>query len=256
VWLIPGDRGYELRLEIQDAANDAEARIAALEYTVPLDNNESRPLHSQERLWITTVEPMVCKDSDLITLGHEQALAENAKLEAQNTAFKSSRRLFAEHGIDIFNPQGFIDRVHAEAKRVVDDARVEADSETKIMVAALLDAQESIARAVESTRFAPPKPAAVYEPDYSPLTVVAGDGVNPSQYPRLAGANWLAQALDAPLTDAERLGRELLLKDYGVIERTWRVNVDGISPVETDGLKAFAKRIRAVFGDPLAGDGA
>lgn len=210
LWDIPGERaGYNLRIEIA-ADSDEEARYMAIAYRVPVSDTDDRGLSLVEANWVRTVSPLVIRELTAISLDHERALEANAELSGQNIAYRNTRDLFRRHGIDVQDPQSWIDRQMAEVGAFVKSADDERDLRHRRLQVALRETIEKLTRVEDETGFAPAKVVPPAEPDYSKLTVVLPEGVDPREYKRLEGALFTHRDLDTPLTPAEVEALEIL----------------------------------------------
>lgn len=244
-WEIPGPHGYALVIDVADAESPDLARVAALSYEVPTDtDSETRPLSAVEVNWIRTTDARAVRETSALTLDHDTALQDNARLTAENGAFRRCRRLFAERGIDVFNPQAWLAKVDAERDMLIAEAEAHRDARHQTLAAELLALQGALVRAIAATGFAPPPAQAPSEPDYSKLTVFArGPAAVRDEFPRLAAANWALADPREPLTEPESQGLDLLMRSGGVIDDV--IYTQPISELETLSLRAIAARIRA-----------
>lgn len=254
LWDIPGENGYSMRIEVESADDIEHARSTALAFTVPLGTMEKdhmgfehearRPLTSIESQWVRTIEPQVVVDSSAVTMGHGEALKENERLRKENEAFDKCREVFAEHSIDVYNPGAFIDSAHQYSSDRINQANKERDERNQKLVNKLLALQSAFDVAIEESGCAPPKPEVPAEPDYSGLTIFVDDIAESQYYPRLNAANFVERVPTDPLDDDEKAGLDLILREYGILERYWR---QAASETEIVQIKAIMGRIKAVI---------
>jgi hypothetical protein len=241
-WEIPSANGYVLPVEAESALGVDGAREVAQRHVV-----DDRPLTDIERNWIATTEPVVVLPSAAVTLSHEAALRRNAELQGENDVYAAARAAFAELGIDADNPGAWANEREQEWSRATDLADARRDDERRALVDRLMVAQAALSAAIEDTGFGPPKPEEPVEPSYAGLVVVAG--MPPEQaratYPRLSGATFVEHDIDAPLTDEEMTGFEILFERKGGIVEEWRVRNAGAS--EHEPIKAISARLRAML---------
>ena len=250
VWEIPsGDHGYALRIvvtgaeDIEDARREATTRqIYAGEERV---DNEPRPKYRQltriEQQWVSTVDPLIERASCDVTMDLDVAISENQRLHAENEAYLTTKETFDAYGIDIFNPQAWIDATIANAQAIIDRADAERDARCKQLAEYLRDLRDALALAEERTGFAivPPPPAP--KPDVSRLTVVASPDTDKTLYDFLDGANWAFSRPSDPLTDQEQEGLRIIFKESGLIDEGVRI---GMSQTETDCVNAAVARLK------------
>ena len=266
-WDVPCERfGYTLRIEAP-APNVHAAREMAMAYRVPDDSQsvagaphqvdplrsteeiaKGRPLTQLEANWVGTTPPVVVRRTADVTLSHEAALLHNTRLNAENVGYLSTKDLFAEHEIDVFHPQVFIDRVMAEASAVVKAATDKREAEERALWLVLTRLEREFAAAIGSSRYAPPKAAALVEPDYADLTIVVHGDIEESRnkFRRLASANWTVVEPGEPLTEDEQTAMEMLTADEtGFFDTSIR---GFITEDQERGLRALRARFAALFG--------
>jgi hypothetical protein len=242
LWDIPGDTGYYLRIEVADAKGEDEARIAALEYQVPLSDTVKRSLNALESTWVISTAPQVVRDTTDVTLDLDTAIRENERLRKENKAFAETAAVFGELGIDPYNPRAFITSVQSQSAQRGARLAADLDTQRKELAENLERVMDDLRTLAKQTGFAQPEPQPASEPDYSALTIVVPDESAVQQYPRLRGANFIAFEPGEPLTSDEREGLEMLTKPDGIIEEYWRSKG---SERDVSALKAAQKRIRA-----------
>ena len=247
VWDIPSDRsGYNLRIEITEADNADEARIVALEKTLDAGGGEiSRPLNAIEVNWINTVEPRVVLDTKEVTLDHKTALDVNQRLEGEIEAWKQCRRDFSRLGINVFNPETWVEGQKAELASKLADAEDDAENKRRALCEAVEAAIGQLTRIARQTDHARPDAVIVAEPDYSVLGIVCPPGVSKRDYPKLAGATWVHTSIDT-LTPEQAEGIRLIVKDDGLID--YHVRHTGISDPEANALRAAGALISVSTG--------
>ena len=248
-WRIPSDvSGYELHLLVKDCATPDLARTHALQRHIPDQRHPAgeRALTPLESRWIEATPPQVVRDTRSVLLDHNGAMRENERNYALLTAYRATRKLLADEGIDINNPQAWVDAKIEVANAIVRDHQTEADHKHQLLANALMDAQNAIRTVLRATGFAPPEPVALVEPAYDRLSVYAVDGVNPVDYPRLARANWITVPPTEPLTADEEWGQALILGDGHVLDTARRRGSMG----EARAIQAITARIVALLGAP------
>ena len=245
LWQIPADNGYALRLEIEDAPDAAHARTKALQAEVPLGEGEWRRLTQVETQWVASTEPVIVRDTATVTLAHDGALAETVRLDGLLADWRRVESVFAEYGIDVTRPNLFIDETMLAAKVEIAAADLARSNQHKALSARLQGIMSDFAEALDATGYAPLPPATVPEPDCSLLTVVAPPTISRHDYPRLAGATWTSKEPGEPLSDLEAEGRELLLREGGIIDERAR---GFVSDRESAALRAIETRISTEIG--------
>lgn len=260
-WEIGDDKGYALRVEITEADSIEHARTLALSTNVVLSGSEAtddlkfRPLGVQERQWIKTTDPDVIVDTRAITMSYAEALATVSQLAAQGEAFRKTRVIFRDNGIDVFNPQAWVDAIRASAASEVAAAKDEFDHGRKRLAAVLRDLVKQIDTAAEATGMrekaaAPPPP-----PDYSDITVLLQEGVDPTtKIPELvkAGINVINRDPTEEFSPGTLAGLHMVLKPGGIIEDTLR---SPMSMSESAALTEALHWIRAAAGPRYKGTG-
>jgi len=237
LWEIPldSDPTYTRRIEIEGAESVEVARATALK----LD------LTPGQSAWVTSYEPQAVRDTSAITMEHLQALRLNEKLAKENEALQAVKRVCAEYGIDIANPQQWIDQQMQGAEAFVKDAQDKAEAARRRLgekIGILIRDMES---AWNETGFAPPKPAPVLPPDARGLTIYTTD-IDEAERRHgayLPGANWIKSEPNEELSEQERAGVELLISDRGLLNDTLRTDMRFNEPKRA-ALRAALKRLR------------
>jgi hypothetical protein len=249
VWEIPDsrDNGYFLRIVAREGDDAEAARTWVLQnYYVQQPDGTNRSMSTSERNWITGQPPEAIVDTSTVTLGHAEALDECRRLDALNVAFRAAKETLDAHGIDIHDPQAWIDRQVSATTAKIASADRDRDLRHQRMSNALTDALDIITQAQEETGFAPPKPVLPPEPDYSMLTVILPPFVSEDSYAdKIKGANFIKRA-PQDISEAALAGMKILTKHEGLIEMTWRMG--RVSDQERDELIEAQKAIKALTG--------
>ena len=242
LWLIPRNDGYELRVEVANAADPEEARRIALEYQVPAGNG-FRHLEAMEENWVKTNEPFVVRDTTSVSLSHDGALDDNERLMGRDAAFRSMRYKYAELGIDAFEPEKWLAKVNSDTAEQLQAAAEAEANRKRQLVHVLVSVQEQIASIASLTGFAPAPAYVAPEPDVTDLTIYAPARLNKQDYPRLADANWTTTKPQSAITAAENNAFRLLLKDGGIL---WQAIHGLAGDEERLGMQKIEQRIRTM----------
>lgn len=242
-WQIPGDRDYSLPVDITDAATVDEAKFAALGIVIGGDGTEDNPGRSLtvvERHWIETKEPLIVRDTEAITLGHEWALIENEKLKAEIATYAQAKRVFEDYGINPEDPYLWVneqmDGIADTMKR--HDERVEAE---RVVLADNLEGLALMVRNIaKKTGHAQPDPILPAKPDASRLTITAPTGTRHT-FPDLEAALWTEINPAEPMNHDEAEGLHQILNDNNGIVWEWMRSRG--SEVETRQMTAAIHRI-------------
>jgi hypothetical protein len=252
-WSIPGADGYVLQV----SATFTPVFTDFIKYT-NIDHARAtakpdidRELTAVERNWIETTEPEVVLPTTAVTLEHATALYRNGQLSAENAGFADYREQCMFHDINPSDLGEFVDRTHESANTRIQAAEAEQAAARQALSNALQVLSADLAGVIDMTGFAPPPTVAPAEPSYAGLTIVPDVALvdAPNTYPRLAGANFIAQPPTEPLTEHEIAGYEILFERHGGIVEDWRLKKAG--PADEAALRAITARIRAIVGSQI-----
>lgn len=236
------DPKFKLVLDIADASSVFEARDAAAAQAERM----ALPEYCVE--WITDPrhEPLVVRDTTEVTLAYDAALSTNADLMARADLVDAAHANLIGRGIDPANINAWCVQLNAEidAIHAAHDAKHERN--VQMLATATERALTSLQEAFHASGLAPRPPALPPAPDYTPLIILAPDGVTVSdgkaRYPELSAASWSERP---PSVDSDMLAQGARDLDRLMQDGT---NMLGFSLAQLASLKAFRAHILANTG--------
>lgn len=235
-WDVPAADDYILRLQITTTDGIDEARRQLID-SPPVD----RKLTPMEAHWIRTSEPGIVLPSACVSLDHNTALAENARLQVLHMAYDQTEAACKSHGIDPHEPQVWIDAIKAGAQVAVDQITATSNAKLARMASSVKMLRTACTDVLEQNGLDDHAPVLEPTPDVSVLTVYASADVDKGRYADLAAANWITHEVAEP-TDSAKRGLFEAMKPGGYL---WTVGKTKLGVPEQEDLAAAMALIRA-----------
>lgn len=193
----PAELHYQWRIESPVHAGyyryftaRAADEIAAKEMVFACD------LSSTERLHVTHEPPRIIRDTQDITLSHDEALDRNATLEATAQAVERANQILQDCGIDPDQPMTWVQEQTDDSYRVCQLVREECDAKLAKIGAMAVGAIRALTVVGQETGVIELPAAPAPAPDLSSVTVIAESSYLETIAPLFPGALVIARGVE------------------------------------------------------------